>query len=364
MTTGREPRLISSVNQKSGFWRLSPRRLATMLQVISPEAASIPAVEAMMHSSDFYVRYGAASLLARRGDREARMVMQRVLDAGNVPSRASAARHLYGFSWYSAEPLLRKALADDDPRVREGAVYALCQMQTYESYQLLCERLANETHDEVRGATHWGLRDRHDALAVKVLEVALAAADPDIRAKLTDTLSSTEMPEAIPVVRRVMLTDEDGDVIYNAALSYVELAEERCFTDFADFLMQADGKRLQYALRGFFHATNYLHLDIASHMAAERLIGAFERAIQHPEPEIRKQAVWPLAWTRHPRTTDIVLEAYASEQDREVKAHMLHVAVNLMMPGSETLLNDALASSDMLLRDLAGQLAEEHLIFA
>lgn len=361
MKTGREPRLISSMNQQSGFWRLSPRRLATMLQIISPEAASIPAVEAMMHSSDFFVRYGAAKLLARRGDREARMVMQRILETGSAPSRASAARHLYGFSWYTAEPMLRKALSDEDPRVREGAVYALCQMQTYEAYQLMLETLADEPHDEVRGATIWGLRDRHDPLAVQVLEIALDAKDPDIRAKITDTLSSTEMPEAIPVVRRTMLTDEDSDVIYNAALSYIELAEENCFADFADFLMQADGVRLQYALRGFFHATNYLHLELVNHPMANALIDTFERAIQHEHREIRKQAVWPLAWTRHPRTPEIVLRAYKQEQDIEVKAHFMRVAVSLMMPESDLLLRDALASSRDVLRELAEQIAEEQL---
>ena len=52
--------------------------------------------------------------LRRRGDRDARLIMQEVLTRGEPRPRASVARQLYGFSWFAAEPLLRQALQDPD----------------------------------------------------------------------------------------------------------------------------------------------------------------------------------------------------------------------------------------------------------
>ncbi len=359
MNTGREPRLSLNTPHKNGFWQLSPRRLATLLNIITPESASLPALAAALTHDDFYVRSNAAKLLARRADRDARVIMEQVLENGQAPARASAARHLYGFTWFAAEPLFKKAMQDADWRVREGAVYALCQMRTYEAYQFLLAALENEPHDEVRGATAWALRDQHDPLAVKALTVALQASDPEIRARVLETLSTTEMKEAIPVVREALLTDSDTDVIYNAALSYVELAEEACFADFAEILMSIDGQRLQYALRGFFQATNYLHLDLAAHPMAEKLMAAFERAVWHPDAAIRKQAIWPLAWSQHPRASEIVSAVFACEANSEVKAYHLRVVVSLMMPESEALLQDALRSDDVFVHSAAETILEE-----
>jgi hypothetical protein len=98
--TGREPRLARA----GGKRRLSLRGVATMLNMLPPHLISLEAAEAALRSPSFQARYSAAVALSKRGDRAARLVMQRVLADGEVPARASAARHLGGFTWYGVEP--------------------------------------------------------------------------------------------------------------------------------------------------------------------------------------------------------------------------------------------------------------------
>ncbi|HEX2621678.1 MAG TPA: HEAT repeat domain-containing protein, partial [Phototrophicaceae bacterium] len=179
--TGREPRLASGYSKK-GEHRLSLRRFATMLNMLPPEAVSLDALNAAVHNDEFFVRFNAAKMLSRRGDRDARLIIQDALEQGEVPTRASVARHLYGFSWFAAEPLIKKALQDKDYRVRESAIYALCDLRELNAYQLMVEVLKNE-EDDVRAAAAWGLRDCQDSAAVPVLEVVLGAKDPDVRIK-------------------------------------------------------------------------------------------------------------------------------------------------------------------------------------
>jgi HEAT repeat protein len=136
-----------------------------MLNVLPPEAISLTAAAEMLRNEEFYVRYNAAKMLSRRGDRDARLIMQDILTNGEPRSRATVARHLYGFSWFSAEPLIKQALKDADPRVREGAIYSLCDLRELNAYQLMVECLQNE-EDDVRAAAAWGLRDCQDPAAV------------------------------------------------------------------------------------------------------------------------------------------------------------------------------------------------------
>ena len=75
--TGREPRL--AVSSGTGQRRLSLRGVANMLNMLPPEAVAVDAAEAALRSDDFFVRYNAAKMLARRGDRDARVTMEKVL---------------------------------------------------------------------------------------------------------------------------------------------------------------------------------------------------------------------------------------------------------------------------------------------
>src|SRR5690349_12537663 len=221
--TGREPRLAIN-NTKQGKRRLSLRHLATMLNVLPPEAISLDAAAEMLRNEEFFVRYNAAKMLSRRGDREARLIMQEVLTNGEPRPRATVARHLYGFSWFSAEPLIKIALKDKDARVREGAIYALCDLREMNAYQLMVDVLKNE-EDNVREAAAWGLRDCQDSAAVPVLKVVMEAKDPDVRIKALEALGQNDTPEAMPIVRQAM-NDPEPDVKYAATLSLLELAGE------------------------------------------------------------------------------------------------------------------------------------------
>lgn len=362
--TGREPRLAAG-SGKQGQRRLSLRRLATMINVLPPEAISLEAAAEMLRNDEFFVRYNAAKMLGRRGDRDARLIMQEVLTKGEAPSRASVARHLYGFSWFSAEPLIRLALKDTDSRVREGAIYALCDLRELNAYQLMVETLANEV-DDVRAAAAWGLRDCQDPAAVPVLQVVLKASDPDVRIKALEALGSNDTPEAMPIVRNAM-NDPEPDVKYAATLSLLELAGEQWLQELSGIIGRTSGTTLQQVLRGFFHATNYLKIDVAKSKAADMLIDALETAMLDDMAEVRLAVVWPLAWMRHERTPIILRQAYRRERDAEVKAQMVRVATSLMSENAgggsasnvaNEILQDALQSKDDRVRRVAEEISK------
>lgn len=345
--TGREPRLASGYTKK-GERRLSLRRFATMLNMLPPEAVSLDALAAAVHNEDFFVRFHAAKMLGRRGDRDSRMIIQEVLDNGEVPSRASVARHLYGFSWFAAEPLIKIALKDSDFRVREAAVYALCDLRELNAYQLLVDVLKDE-HDDVRGAAAWGLRDCQDPAAIPVLEVVLQAKDPDVRVKALEALGANDNPEAMPVVRNAM-NDPEPDVKYAATLSLLELAGERWLQELSGIIGRTSGSTLHQVLRGFFHATNYLKIEVGKSSAADLMIDALETALLDSMPEVRKAVIWPLAWMHHPRTPFVLRKTYNLEQDPDVKAEIVRIVPNLMssITGST---DEELQVADFILQD-------------
>jgi HEAT repeat protein len=361
--TGREPRLATSFN-KHGQRRLSLRHLATMLNVLPPEAISLDAAAMMLRNEEFFVRYNAAKMLSKRGDREARLIMQAALSDSEPRTRATVARHFYGFSWFTAEPLIKQALQDKDARVREAAIYALCDLRELNAYQLMIDVLKHED-DDMRAAAAWGLRDCQDSAAVPVLQVVLEAQDPDVRIKALEALGANDTPEAMPLVRNAM-NDPEPEVKYAATLSLLELAGESWLDELSGVIGRTSGVTRQQVLRGLFHATNYLKIDVAKTKSADLMIDALETALLDDAAETRLAVIWPLAWMPHERTPGIIRRAYNLEQDSTVKAQMVRVANSLMVedPNSaagktaDDILQDALKSKDNLVKKVAEEIVK------
>lgn len=363
--TGREPRIAARYIKK-GEHRLSLRRLGTMLNLLPPESVSLDALAAAIHNEEFFVRFNAAKMLSRRADRDSRLILEDTLHKGAAPSRASAARHLYGFSWYAAEPLIRLAMQDTDYRVREAAVYALCDLREYNAYQMLVEVLQDED-DRVREAATFGLRDCQDPEAVPVLEVCLKAEDFEVRIKALEALGANNTKEAMPVTRNA-INDPNPHVKYAAVLSLLELAGEGWLQELAGIIGRTSGVTLQQVLRGSFHATNYLKIDVARSLSADLMIDALETALLDEMPEVRQACIWPLAWMNHQRTPMILRKTYNLEQVSEVKAEIVRITTSLMAENAgandealkvaEEILQDALKSADELVKTTAKKVVE------
>jgi molecular chaperone DnaK (HSP70) len=343
--------------EKTGF-RLSLNGLASMLNLLPPDKISVEAYAAALRSDDCMVRFNAADQLARRADREARLAFEDVLKTGTPHQRASAAGHLYRFSWFAAEPLYRRALDDGDPRVREAAIFALCKMRLPEAYALVTEILS-EGNDALRMAAVWGLYSRPDPAAVPVLQVALNAQNPEIRELALEVLGATETPNAIPVVKAA-LGDSNPEVQYAATLSWVELARETCFAELAELIKNTSGNERRAILRGFFHATNYMGIETGSAPNAVSLINALDTALSDSLPETRLSAFLPLCWIRHPDAESALLEGFYREPNSDVKSHMLTAAVKLMSPMATQLLEESRHSPDLLVQKTAEYLSEEY----
>ncbi len=332
--TGYEPAL--SAERPHGQQRLSLRRLGAMLGVLPPGAITLPAASAMLESPDFYVRYNAGRLLARRGDRPARQVLAAALTSDSAPTRASAARHLYGFTWHAAAPLIAQALADADLRVREAAIYALCDLRTPPAYRRAAEALYQQ-EDVLRAAAAWALREDTAPQAVPVLQAALLAENPDIRVQALEALGVNATPAALTAVRAQIAADPSPEVQYAAALSLLEIAEAAALNELADLIREASGARREALLRALFHASNYLKLDMAASDALAPLLEALAAALSDPDPAARMAAVWPLAWLSDERATPILVHAYTQETDPDVRSHMRRVCRSLMSPAAAAL---------------------------
>lgn len=350
--TGREPRLGVGV-QQGGFWKLSPRRLATLLNILPPDAISLPAMAAALHHDNFGVRYNAAHALSRRGDRDARLVMQEALKQGSPRTRASIARHLTGFSWHSAKDLIAEALQDEDARVREGAVYAMCDFIEAEAYATLAAFLANEPNDDVRLAAAVALRDRQDPAAVPVLAAVMGASDPDVRIQALRALGANLTRPAQAVVIAAMREDAEADVVYEATLSLMELVEERAVPTILEVLQAATGEYRAALIRGLFHASNYMVINLATCAEIDMLLDALAQSLN--DPSAHEDAVWPLAWIQHQTAYDLLWRAYADSDDLGFKSHVMRVAWALMSPVWEAIYADA--RNTAALRDYAETLA-------
>ncbi len=342
------PMLVAAPKTGGGFFKGLAKK---MFGFLPQSALSANTLGEALLSDDALVRFEAAKTLTERGDRESRMMIEEVLARGTPPQRASVVWHLGRTTWFTAEPLLRRALDDADPRVREAGVFALCKMRQPEAYKLVMEIL-EKGNDPARMSAVWGLSTHPDASAVPVLELALKAENPEIRVQVLEVLGATAAPEALPAVRRAV-DDPDLEVKYAATLSWVELADESCFEDLAQVLLTTSGQARRMIVRGFFHATNYLGMNVAGSASLETLLAALETALTDELPETRSNASLPLAWLRHPRAEQILIEAFHRERDSDVRAHLLSNAVHLMSPVGARLMADALAGEDVLVRQTA-----------
>jgi HEAT repeat protein len=349
---GREPALATQ-RQKRG-WRLAGKGLATMFDVLPPEAISLNAVTAALQHPDITVRYNAATFLRRRGDREARLVMQNALQHPEARVRASVARQLQGFSWFAAEPLIQQALQDSDLRVREAAIYALCDRDETQAYQLMAELLQNEKNF-VRAAAAFGLRECTDPQAVPVLEAVMMADDPEVRVKALDTLSVNRTDQAASVVRRALF-DSAPYVQYTATMSLLELRRADCLPELADLIKQVNGESREHILRGFFQASNHLSINVVHSQYIEQIFEALEISLQDNYAPARMAAIWPLAWLDHDRARSLLRYAYKQEQDDRVKAHIIYVAVNILSPLGKEFLEEGRQSKNEIIREKAQEI--------
>ena len=349
---GREPALVSA--PRNTEQRLSPRRLGTLLNLLPPEAISLEAAAEALRSDAFYVRYQAAELLSKRGDRDVRLVFEDFLRNGSAPQRAAVAHHLHRLSWFVAEPMLRQALSDPDLRVRESAVYALCRLGSQAAYDLMTQQLPGDD-DALKSAAAWGLSRAPDPVSQPILEIVLTSKDPDIRIQALELIAQAAAPNAVPSVVRA-LDDPDLDVRYAAALSWIELTGADCFPSLASLIEKYQGDIRRTYVKALFHATNYLVIRIGATPAADRVIQALQTALNDIQPETRLAAFMPVAWMQDERASAVLQTAYHQEQDADAKAQMLYIAHSLTPEIGRSLLQEAMHDSQPAVRQTAQML--------
>jgi hypothetical protein len=100
----------------------------------------------------------------------------------------------------------------------------------------------------------------------------------------------------------------------------------------------------------------HLNIDVVHNPAVEQVFDALETALGDDLPAARMAVMWPLAWLDHERARSLLRQAYEQEQDGEVKAHIIHVAVNLLSLLGKELLEDGLRCHSERVREMAEQI--------
>lgn len=321
MLTKREPAL--STTPKRG-WKLSPRRLATLLGNVSPENISLAATEEMLVSNDAIVRYWAAELLTQRGDRDSRMVLERNLREGNTITRASVARHLHMLTWFTSQPMFQIALADQEARVRENAVFALCTLGGYEAYQMAAAALESETNDMVFLAAAVALRQRPDPDAAPVLDLAFKADDPEVRIKVLESAAKNGTEATIPLLERALL-DDDPDVLDAAAQSLIDVRGSGGVPLVMARILATSALARNGLLRGMNQACNRNFIDLTTQDYTDKLFELLAVTATDDLPQTRKRTVMLLAWIFDPRADALLESILNGESDAALQSEMRHI---------------------------------------
>jgi len=337
-SNGHEPALISESPKQIGV-RLSIRQLANLLSAnaLPPSAYSIESAAAMLNNPDLYVRYEAARMLGRRGDRPARLVLEEALASNHAPTRASAIRHVYGLTWFTAQPLLQTALSDPEWRVRESAIFALCDFRDPRAYQLAAEALQRETIDEVFAAAAWGLRHSYEPEAVPALKASLQAQSQEIRERALESLGNNSTPEAGLVIYQVLTSEVEPDIRYAAALSLLEVRGESALPDLITLIKNKRAKARVAVLKATFHASNYLGIQLVNSPYGEDLLAVLEETLKDSDPEVRLATIWLLAWMHHPQAEELLISAYQARDNRSFRSEIRHIATSLGSSAAEFL---------------------------
>lgn len=109
-------------------------------------------------------------------------------------------------------------------------------------------------------------------------------------------------------------------------------------------------------MRGLFHATNYLFIDLAQSAAVEEFLKALMIALRDELSEVRVIAAKILAWMHSEQAAAVLQEGHHREKDSDTKARILLAAIHLLSPAGKELLRYALQSEDTHLRKTAENL--------
>ena len=126
-----------------------------------------------------------------------------------------------------AVPHLEKALADESPKVRQGAVWAFGQSGKTAALPKLTAMVDDE-HGHVRGAVAWALGELRDPAGTAALIELLGDADANVRAGAAASLGRTGGGDALAALKQAQKdTDPDVREAVSSALGRLALKREQ-----------------------------------------------------------------------------------------------------------------------------------------
>ncbi len=261
-----------------------------------------------------------------------------------------------------ALPVIRKALGDEDSRVREAALKSVVVLGTQEDLASLLEMVlakkeAGERDQAAKAMAELGRRLPDKSAACAPVLQALSKADGPTKVCLLGVLSTLGGEQALQAVRDALSCD--GEVRKTAVRALADWADDAPMADLLKVAKEDKEQSVQVlALRG------YLRMAGRARMRAEQKVEAYQAALElATRPDEKRLALTGLADVAHPAALKLVepcLDQAGLEREAFVAYEKIAESLVRRQPAAakEALLRVADKASDAGLRGKAQKALE------
>ena len=270
--------MLSWLTEKDPVRRQAAARASKYL----PDARAVPLLAALLHDTDEKVRLVAVSALSRIGDRQAVVpLLEVVKDAGATAElRTAAFEALAQFDEPGITGPALAAMKDKEATVRCAAIHALPDPHDPRVRAPLQEALQDNA--EVCKAAMSALLDTSDGQ--QLLPLLRVAAKYDLEGVLLDKLPARMDASTVDALCSAL---EEKDVL----------------------LRQCAGMSLEtMGFEAFYQMTT------ASPVALHRAVEPLLRHTDDPDPEVRREVIGALSYTRDPRALPAIQQAVMAKE--------------------------------------------------
>lgn len=258
--------------------------------------------------SDEPVEYREAS------EDEIRMLVSKLSEPVNpvakTPGGMSAARDLMSIG-PKAAPIIAEALDDEDPRMREMAIYVLANMFYKDAVPKIAEILDSDDDHDVRITAAKALGVIRDERAVEALLKHIYIKDTHARFFVLNSLGQQENSKAIPALAVVAV--EDADAIMRRASIYGLglIKDPAALEHLVKVLEDGDDDIRTQAVRAM------------GEIGGKETLPYLLKALEDTSASVRREAVYSLNTVGG----DEALEAIANLLEREKKDFVIQIAL-------------------------------------
>ena len=286
------------------------------------------------------VRETAIYILGEMEDPRAIDALSRILINDPEPEiRAKAAWALGEIEDARAVPALTRAVTDESAEVRKNAVWALGELESEDALAALA-KATSDPDPKVRKSAVWAIGEIESPQAVGVLTQALKDSDGKVRRSAAWALGEIESEEAVPGLV-VALRDTDSEVRRFAAVALAEIESPVAIQPLTVALKDENEEVRRFAAWGL------------GEMEAESAVGALVVALRDDVSDrVRQNVAWALGEIESSEAVPALVAAM-DDSSVEVRRKVMYALGELESEAAVPGLIRALSDSDAKIRKQA-----------